>query len=349
MGRTVTISEELLRELGRTVQRRGLGSVEQLLREWQQRETEIEQRKQAVYRIDELRNRLLISIALLVTLTLGGLFVRAQGRPAGGETFLPLVMGAESSPETATPTSTSTSTRTPTPTPTTPPMVYVPAGDFLMGSSDSDPDAGDNEKPQHTVYLDAFWIDRTEVTNAQYARCVAAGACDPPPTSSYTRGSYYGNPAYDDYPVIYMSWFRADAYCRWAGKRLPTEAEWEKAARGTDGRIYPWGNASPDAACANYGSNVGDTTAVGSYPAGASPYGALDMAGNVAEWVADWYDKDYYAVSPYANPTGPSSGTERVLRGGCWVVRSVRSADRGAFFEPKFRYPNFGFRCARSP
>jgi len=122
-------------------------------------------------------------------------------------------------------------------------MVYVPAGRFWMGSEDGDPDAFYNEKPQHEVNLDAFWIDRTEVTNAQYRRCVDDGPCSPPSRSiSYDRDNYYDNPEFDDYPVIYVDWNQAKAYCTWADKRLPTEVEWEKAARGTDRRIYPWGN-----------------------------------------------------------------------------------------------------------
>jgi formylglycine-generating enzyme required for sulfatase activity len=200
-----------------------------------------------------------------------------------------------------------------------PPMVFVPAGEFTMGSSDADKDAYGDEKPQHTVYLDAFWMDKYEVTNAQYKKCVDAGKCSRPSESkSYTRSSYYGNASFDNYPVIYVSWNDAKTYCEWAGKRLPTEAEWEKAARGADGRIYPWGNTF-DISKVNAERKVGDTTEVGAYPAGASPYGALDMAGNVWEWVADWYSANYYASSPRNNPTGPSSGQYRVVRGGAWL------------------------------
>ncbi len=228
-------------------------------------------------------------------------------------------------------------------------QAFVPAGDFLMGSNNAiDSQAYSDELPQHTVYLDAFWIDRSEVTNAQYAQCVGAGQCTPPAkTRSSSRSSYYGEAQYASYPVIYVDWNQAQAYCAWAGRRLPSEAEWEKAARGTDGRIYPWGNAAPDQSRLNYNQNIGDTTAVGSYPSGASPYGALDMAGNVWEWVNDWYSNSYYQNSPARNPAGPDAGTARVLRGGAWDRdgRHVRSASRYANF-PQYSYNYLGFRCA---
>jgi serine/threonine-protein kinase len=229
-------------------------------------------------------------------------------------------------------------------------MIYVPPGDFLMGAADSDTEAGADEKPQHLVYLDAFWIDLTEVTNSMYARCVEAGACSPPDKeSSKTRLGYYGDEHYADYPVIYVSWQDAQDYCSWAGRRLPTEAEWEKAARGTDGWIYPWGNERPNSRYLNFNNQVGDTTPAGFYPPGASPYGAFDMAGNVAEWVADWYSEDAYASSEVRNPSGPETGEYRVLRGGSWFnpPRAVRTTFRlwnlaGLGFETG------GFRCARS-
>lgn len=229
-------------------------------------------------------------------------------------------------------------------------MLYVPAGEFLMGSADSDTTAGDNEKPQRKVYLDAFWIDETEVTNRSYALCVSAGVCQSPnPTDSYTRKNYYTDPQYSNYPVIYVSWHDANNYCQWAGRRLPTEAEWEKAARGIDGRLYPWGNTPPDPALLNSSINVGDTTEVGKYPRGVSVYGVLDMAGNVWEWVADWYDEDYYRNSSSQNPKGPISGRDHIVRGGSWldVWTLVRSA-ASVRITVDNRYNNyFGIRCAR--
>ena len=242
-------------------------------------------------------------------------------------------------------------------------IVYVPAGEFQMGSASTDPMSENHEKPPHTVYLDAFWIDRAEVTNAMYARCVQAGACRAPnPLNSYTRSGYYAEQAYADYPVMNVAWEDARQYCAWAGRRLPTEAEWEKAARGADGWIYPWGNEPPagnlvnicDRQCPfsviddSLDDGYGDTAPVGSYPDGASPYGVLDMAGNLWEWVQDYYAADYYARSPGANPPGPGSGEYRVLRGGSWYNHAgiVRAANRG--WNPAGKRNNFiGFRCSR--
>jgi serine/threonine-protein kinase len=220
-------------------------------------------------------------------------------------------------------------------------MVYVPGGTFEMGSIDGDVD----EQPVHAVTLDSFWIDRTEVTNAQYARCVADGRCSPPSeTGSFTRGSYYGDSQFDEYSVIYVSWHDADTYCQWAGGRLPTEAVWEYAARGRDGHIYPWGSASPDDTLLNYNKNVGDTTRVGSYPGGASWVGATDMAGNVHELVADW--KGEYSSEAQTDPKGSATGTSKVVRGGSWDgdKRDVRAARRSEV-DPVVRFYDIGFRC----
>lgn len=222
-------------------------------------------------------------------------------------------------------------------------MVFVPAGEFLMGSSEADEEADDDEKPQHSVYLEAYWIDQTEVTNVMYRRCVEAGGCTEPQHSAR-----YGPDQYANHPVIGVTWFQAQAYCTWAGRRLPTEAEWEKAARGSNGRLYPWGNTPPNSDLLNFNRQVGDTTEVGQYPAGASPYGALDMAGNTWEWVEDRYSQNYYTQSPAENPPGPTSGTTRVLRGGAWGVdtRAVRAANR--FWAFPGRNDLDGFRCSRS-
>lgn len=226
-------------------------------------------------------------------------------------------------------------------------MVYVPAGAFMMGSGDGASD----EQPLHQVFLDAYWIDRTEVTNAQYALCVEDGPCQAPESSrSYSRDRYYGDEAFADYPVISVSWSDADAYCTWRDARLPTEAEWEKAARGVDQRTYPWGNGAPTCENVNFNIDcVGDTSKTSSYPAGAGPYNAVDMAGNVWEWVADWYQSDYYASAPDRNPTGPASGDYRVLRGGAWTsVKSlVRAANRHDS-APSSRSFSVGFRCAQA-
>lgn len=213
--------------------------------------------------------------------------------------------------------------------------VYVPAGPFVMGSAYSDMWPG--EAPQHTVYLDAYWIMQTEVTNEQYAKCVSAGACPPSRGAQETGDSAL--------PVMGVSWDEAQAYAQWAGGRLPTEAQWEKAARGTDGRTYPWGDDAPTATKANCCGFVGALTPVGSYGAGASPFGALDMAGNVMEWVNDWYSESYYSVSPAADPQGPEVGSKRVVRGGMYGSDpdGVRSTYRWGD-DPTVGTSLFGFR-----
>jgi formylglycine-generating enzyme required for sulfatase activity len=310
----------------------------------------------------------MVVMGLIIALVSGD---RPPARPTSTPTAAALA-------PTATPVS-PTATYTPmpptdTPTVSAPPpgMVYLPAGEFIMGSSGDEVDYAlqlcneyygdcqrdwfEDEQPRHTVYLDAFYIDETEVTNAQYQKCVEAGTCDTPEDTTY-----YDNPDYAQHPVVFVSWNDADAYCRWAGKRLPTEAEWEKAARGTDGRTYPWGNTF-DGSQVNFcdrnceldwkdaGADDGyaRTAPVGNYPDGASPCSALDMAGNAWEWVADWYDSGYYASSPESNPEGPASGDGRVIRGGSWDDNgaNVRAAGRGRFY-PDVSYNSVGIRCAR--
>ena len=228
-------------------------------------------------------------------------------------------------------------------------MVLIPAGEFQMGSNNGESD----EKPVHSVYLDAFYIDIYEVTNALYTACVQAGGCTPPhESSSYTHSDYYGNSQYDDYPVIQVDWNQAKAYCEWRGSELPTEAQWEKAARGgLGGKDYPWGDEIPDCNRANFGGIsgcVGDTSKVGSYPA--NGYGLFDMAGNVQEWVVDAYSEVYYAASPSLNPLGLLWGQYRVLRGASWGydVRFARSARRG-WNSPENWNNGLGLRCARLP
>lgn len=224
-------------------------------------------------------------------------------------------------------------------------MILVPTGEFTMGSNAY---GRDNEAPTHRVYLDSFYMDKYEVTIFQYAKFLDAEQREPLMWWNEVSPRSDG-----DRPVIGVNWYDADAYCRWAGKRLPTEAEWEKAARGTDGRNYPWGNEEPTNRHANFGKccdwkGYETLTEVGSFEQGKGPYGTYDMAGNVWEWVSDWYDENYYKGSPDRNPTGPSKGSKKVLRGGSWgdgalVLRdTLRNGGN-----PTSRNTDVGFRCAR--
>ena len=212
-------------------------------------------------------------------------------------------------------------------------MILIPAGDFTMGSNDGDI----NEKPERTVYLEDFWIDKTEVTQGMYAKCTVAGCAKP--TCSHGDKNH---------PVVCVEWESANAYCEWAGRRLPTEAEWEKAARGTDGRIYPWGNqpatceyaVMDDLTGSGNGCGEGNSAwEVGSKPKGVSPYGVLDMAGNVAEWVDSWEEHD------------AAGGAGYVLRGGSYlsIPSSLISSKREILHPPVKKYDGLGFRCAASP
>lgn len=220
-------------------------------------------------------------------------------------------------------------------------LVDVPAGDFAMGCNEAvDSACDDDEKPQHTVTLSAFSIDRTEVSQAQYTACVVEDAC-PAPLCDWDCDKA-------DYPAGCVSLTHALAYCAWVGKSLPTEAQWEKAARGTEGAKFPWGNQDADCALVNK-SGCGDATKpVGSLPEGASPYGALHMAGNMVEMVADWYDEAYYAASPASDPPGPESGKRYVGRGGGFKSDSkfVRASKRD-WYDVDDKAVSLGFRCAR--
>ena len=219
-------------------------------------------------------------------------------------------------------------------------MVLVPEGPFQMGSETGYP----AESPVHVVKVDAFYIDAFEVTLAQYRACVEAGFCSLPAEADRCEWTE-GGP--DDHPINCVYWQQAFDYCSWAELRLPTEAEWEKAARGTDGRTYPWGEEEIDRDRANYkGTNTAKP--VGSYPEGTSPYGAYDMSGNVWEWVADWWDENYYSTNPTDNPVGPDSGEFKVLRSGSWCFLefSQRSARREPY-GPQVTDMDIGFRCAR--
>jgi len=248
-------------------------------------------------------------------------------------------------------------------------MLFISSGSFKMGLEDGN----DDERPVHSIYLDEYWIDQTEVSNAQYQKCVQAGACTPPyydesffaklffkGNSERVRDEYFNNPDLNQHPVVWVRWKQAQTYCQWAGGRLPTEAEWEKAARGSDGREYPWGDAFygdrvnycdkngeckiPDEA---WDDGYQETAPVGSYPQGASPYGVLDMAGNVSEWVADWFDYDYYQESPQENPFGPACADKRLVRGGCYdySAANVRSTLRDEV-NSEWHFSTVGFRCA---
>ena len=239
--------------------------------------------------------------------------------------------------------------------------VVIPAGWFTMGSNKkTDRMAYRPEMPQRQVYLDTFEIDKYEVTALEYLRFVVATDRPPLPDWKYDGGNFQETMAH--HPVMHVSWYEADAYCRWAGKRLPTEAEWEKAARGTDGRIYPWGNTPAGLTRANFGRTgisgpVRDRPerlllyppiiSVDKYENGKSPYQVWQMAGNVAEWVNDWYDPDYYHTAPDRNPSGPSIGTHRVFRGGGWMdsTPTVRTAQRNGT-SPETEANWLGFRCA---
>ena len=238
-------------------------------------------------------------------------------------------------------------------------MVLIPAGNFPMGTNSEL--ANTDRKPLHNIHLDAFYIDKHEVTNAQYEEFILAGGYQNrklwtaagwnfiqenqiKTPLKYGKNSVSTEP---DHPVIGVSWYEASAYATWLGKRLPTEAEWEKAARGTEGNLYPWGDEM-DFSKLSYFPHVTKVQAVGSFPEGASPYGVMDMAGSVWEWCTDWYSENYYRESPRKNPKGPESGEYRVLRGGGWdSIRLQLRASYRYYDKPDRRTYNFGFRCVQ--
>lgn len=270
------------------------------------------------------------------------LMISCQCRDAGGQQLTSQTSGGSGESSTSQPPSPITVQPAAPPTPNFDvvkltdgrEMVRVPAGEFLRGSEEGEAD----ERPQKKIYVDEFLIDRYEVSNAQYAKCVAAKVCRKP-----TPQQGFDAP---DQPVYGLSWDMANTYCRWAGLRLPTEAEWEKAARGTDGRKYPWGNEFPSSELATFSTKA--TSDVNSHPAGVSPYGAYNMAGNVAEWVMDWYSPTYYASAPLKNPSGPAKGEKKILRGGSYFNAPNKLTTTYRLWEnPKYNYPPYGVRCAR--
>jgi formylglycine-generating enzyme required for sulfatase activity len=268
-------------------------------------------------------------------------------------------------------------TRTPTPDPTDMPtptpepfltstgsrMLFMPGGLFRLGNDQGESD----EQPSRMVRMDPYYIDETEVTNGAYAQCVAAGSCTPP---AYSRASfypdYYGNPEYDDYPVLYVNWYQAEEFCTWREGRLPSEAEWERAASFDPEQgiktVYPWGDNFDgtllnycDANCYRgdhdtaFDDAYGDTAPVGTYPGGRSPIGVYDMLGNVMEWTGDWYDRNYYSSAPETNPMGPAEGFAKSVRGGSWLSgREELRVTLRTFYDPNERRANIGFRCAQS-
>lgn len=244
-------------------------------------------------------------------------------------------------------------------------MLFVKPGSFHMGNSSEF--ASSNQVPSHQVFIDAYYIDKHEVTIQEYEKFIQAGG--------YHKNEFWTNLGWEfiqqnqikgymvlgqpraerlfqklynapNQPVIGVSWYEANAYCKWAGKRLPTEAEWEKAARGLDGFLYPWGNEMIFANVSYNITNGKRTLPVGSFSNGASPYGCLDMSGNVWEWCSDWYDEDYYSRSTLRNPAGPKKGTYRVLRGGSWGSNRLQLQSVFRYYDrPTFRGFNVGFRC----
>lgn len=282
----------------------------------------------------------------------GGILVSQPNTP----TPTPQPIPSEIPTLTSTPLPTSTPTETPVPIPSPielktnsmdgAEIVLIPSGEFMMGSDQSnDPYFWGAEAPIHPVSLNSFWMYRTEVTQGMYQQCAEEKACPVPAKINDPVAQQYGTDRFVNHPVVMVTWQGALAYCQWAGGRLPTEAEWEKAARGTDERLFPWGNDPNADGLANYSSI--SPSEVGSYPAGSSPYGVYDMAGNVLEWVNDFFDAGYYQYSPIENPLGPRSGDRRIVRGGAFNqngINGIRTVAR-ASLRPSGTKISVGFRC----
>jgi formylglycine-generating enzyme required for sulfatase activity/serine/threonine protein kinase len=314
----------------------------------------------------------LLALLLLIFSLGAGATLLSEGRLPGGSeaaataTLQSQIIAALTAITTVTPTPAPTETLAPTPAPfvdsqTGARMLLVPGGIFRMGFDDSERD----ERPSRVVRLDPYFLDETEVTNGQYAVCVEAGACRPPSIANPTyHPAYYGSPAYENYPAVYVTWGQANTFCQWRGARLPTEAEWERAAGFDPVELkklrYPWGDEF-DGRLANFcdrncprdsrdaGVNDGhrDTAPVGSFPDGRSPLGFSDMAGNVMEWVADWYDHRYYETGTATNPMGPVEGEVKVVRGGSYLSTAADlTVTRRLRYHPNGALGTLGFRCA---
>jgi formylglycine-generating enzyme len=271
--------------------------------------------------------------------------------PLATETPVPPTETPAPTPTEAPPTNTPTLTATPQPTVLPEEivdskgvrMVLVPAGEFYMGADDDQVAA----MPRHPVYLDDYYVDVYEVSQTRYKECLEAGGCE----LTAGTGELMNRPVWDEHPMMDITWYDAQEYCEWRGGNLPTEAQWEKAARGTDERRFPWGNEPVTCERARYGECGWMTAPVGTHPEGASPYGVEDMAGNAWELIYDWYQQDYYSVSPYENPTGPEEPTAyKSERGGAWFYEAdLMTAIWRNNLPPTAHYLYVGFRCVINP